>query len=97
MIQSDALSRQPDFSLGEDYNNVDIMLLPEALFIDLIDVKLQKKIVQTNNLDTNTAKVVKLLFKVPLNLRRDLEEWKTKTFKGNTVLFYKGKAYIPKD
>ena len=41
MVQSDALSRQPDFYLNEDDDNTDITLLPDNLFVNLIDLDLQ--------------------------------------------------------
>jgi len=41
MIQSDALFRQPDHCPEEDSDNKDIILLPEDLFINLIDIDLQ--------------------------------------------------------
>jgi len=42
MIQSDALSQQPDHCPEEDNNNEDMILLPENLFINLIDIDLQQ-------------------------------------------------------
>ena len=41
MIQSDALSRRPDFVPEEDNDNEDIMMLPDNLFVNLIDLDLQ--------------------------------------------------------
>ena len=38
MIQSDALSQRPDHCPTEDNGNEDMVLLPDNLFIDLIDV-----------------------------------------------------------
>jgi len=37
MIQSDTLSRHPDFYLDDDDNNTDITLLPDDLFVNLVD------------------------------------------------------------
>ena len=45
MIQSDALSRQPDFIPDEDHDNENRILLPEDMFINLIDTNLQDRIV----------------------------------------------------
>ena len=42
MILSDALSRQPDHGIGAKHDNEDATLLPETLFIRLIDLKLQQ-------------------------------------------------------
>ena len=41
MIQSDTISRQPDFIPDKDTDNEDIMMLPDNLFIQLLDVDLQ--------------------------------------------------------
>jgi len=41
MIQSDVLPRQPDHCSEEDNDNEDMVLLPENLFINLIDIDLQ--------------------------------------------------------
>ena len=42
MVQSDALSRRPNLCPGEDNDNEDIIMLPENVFIDLIDEGLQR-------------------------------------------------------
>ena len=44
MIQSDALSRRPDLMPEEDENDEPATLLPETLFVNLIDTELQEKI-----------------------------------------------------
>jgi hypothetical protein len=41
MIQSDALSRRPDYIPEIDEDNENITMLPDGLFINLIDVDLQ--------------------------------------------------------
>ena len=41
MIQSDALLRRPDFIPDKDTDNEDIMMLPDNLFIQLLDIELQ--------------------------------------------------------
>jgi hypothetical protein len=40
MLLADALSRRPDMIPEEDHNNEDIILLPDNLFINLIDMAL---------------------------------------------------------
>ena len=42
MVQSDALSRRPNLCPGEDNDNEDVIMLPENVFIDLIDEGLQR-------------------------------------------------------
>jgi len=98
MIQSDALSRRPDFALDEDHDNEDVTLLPDKLFINLIDMDLQKRIASSPDLDTIAADAVKtLLEQGPTSVRNDLSDWTTELLENNNVLFYKGRNYIPKD
>ena len=100
MVLSDALSRRPDLCPEEDNDNSDVIVLPEHLFIKLIDVDLQERITNANELDTDMANVLQtLLGNGPTTLRNDLSDWTTEEFKGRQILFYnyKGKNYIPKD
>ena len=98
MILSDTLSWQPDFVPEKDTNNEDIILLPDQLFINLIDIELQWEIANTDNLDTNaTAAIMLLLGKGPTDLKQDLSDWTTEDSEGKPILFYQGKNYILKD
>jgi len=66
--------------------------------IHLIDLDLQQKIANSNNLDTEAIDAINLLLeKGPTNVRHDLEDWTTEEFEGKNVLFFQGKNYIPKD
>jgi hypothetical protein len=50
--------QRPDlFPQGID--NEDVIVLPEHLFINLIDIELQKKIANAKNMDYDTAEAVK--------------------------------------
>jgi hypothetical protein len=51
MVQSDALSCRPDFYLNDDDDNVDITLLPDKLFVNLIDFDLQRRIAESDSYD----------------------------------------------
>ena len=42
MIQSDALSRRPDFIPDKDTDNEDIIMLPDNIFLQLLDMDLQR-------------------------------------------------------
>ena len=76
MILSDTLLQQPDFVPKKDTDNEDIILLPDRLFINLIDIELQQEIANTNNLDTDaTATIMLLLGKGPTDLKWDLSDW----------------------
>ena len=104
MILSDTLSQRPDFIPEKDTDNENMILLPDKLFgstavtIHLIDTDLQRKIVDSNDLNTEATMAIELLLgKGPTNLQKDLEDWMTQEFEGKNILFYQGKNYIPKD
>jgi len=59
MFQSDALSRRPDHIPEKDNDNEDITILPDSLFINLIDTELQQQIADSKTLDTNAAEALK--------------------------------------
>ena len=61
MILSDALSRWPDFVLKEDDNNDNLTMLPDDLFINLIDVDLQRRIANCETLDKDATDALALL------------------------------------
>src|ERR1700678_1184364 len=94
-IQADALSRQPDLC-PQGTDNEDVVVLPEHLFVNLIDMKLQKKIANAKNMDYDAAEAIKeLLGKGPKEAKKDMEDWKVEEFEGENILFYKGKNYVP--
>ena len=98
MILSDTLSWWPDFVPEKDTDNKDIVLLLDQLFINLINIELQREISNTNNLDTNaTTAIMLLLGKGPTDLKQDLSDWMTEDFEGKSILFYQGKNYILKN
>src|ERR1700734_95526 len=98
MVLSDALSRRPDLCPEEDNDNENIVVLPDHMFVNLLDVDLQRRIAAADELDTNASEVLKILLGTgPAVLRNDLSDWTTEDFGGKPVLFYKGKNYIPKD
>jgi len=70
----------------------------QPISINLIDLDLQRRIANSNDLDTEAIDAINLLLeKGPTNLQRDLEDWTTEEFEGKNVLFFQGKNYIPKD
>ena len=98
MVQSDALSRRPDFTPENDNDNEDITMLPENLFIHLIDTDLQNRIAECKDMDKDaTDALIMLLDQKSTSLRTGLEDWTTEKFGDKNVLFFKGKNYIPKD
>ena len=75
MIQSDALSRRPDLCPENNNNTEDIIMLPDDLFLNLIDLELQKKIAISDDLDGNAAEALKLLLEtVPTSMMADRSE-----------------------
>ena len=73
-------------------------MLPNEIFVNLINTDLQERIAIANNLDRNAAEVLKLLLeKSPAEMTTGLEDWRLENTNGQNILFYKGKNYIPKD
>ena len=98
MIQSDALSRRADLYPENDRDNEDKVLLPENIFIHLIDTELQREIANSEKLDFDAANAIKtLLNSKPGEKMKNLEDWTTQSFEGKNMLFYKGRNYIPDD
>jgi hypothetical protein len=72
--------------------------LPEHLFVNLIDMELQKKIANAKNMDYDTAEAIKkLLEQEPKEAKKNLIDWEVEEFERENVLFYKGKNYVPID
>jgi hypothetical protein len=96
MAQFDALSRRPDFVPETDNDNEDIPMLPENLFINLIDIDLQERIANCDAMDQDAMEAITtLLEQGPANVRNDLDDWTLEKVNGKNILFYKGKNYIP--
>ena len=96
MIQSDTLSRRPDFVPDVDNDNEDITMLPSDLFVTLIDTDLQQRIADCDALDKDaTEALTTLLEQGPASVRNTLDDWTLEKFNGKNILFYKGKNYIP--
>ena len=64
MIQSDALSCRPDLCPEDDNDNEDIIMLPQDMFLNLIDTELQNRIALLNDLDDIAAESLKLLLEM---------------------------------
>ena len=98
IIQLDTLSRRPDFTPEEDTDNENIMMLPDELFISLIDTELQERILACEKLDSDTMEALKVLLEEgPITIRNQLLDWTVERIEGKQVLYYQGKNYIPKD
>ena len=98
MIQSDALSRRPDHGIEGQQEEEDTIMLPDNLFIRLLDTNLQERILNGKELDIDVKNAMEtLLQEGPTSLKNDLEDWKLEEVDGKKTIFYKGKNYIPKD
>ena len=98
MIQSDALSRRPDFIPDKDTDNEDITMLPDNLFIQLLDIYLQRRIANTHDHDEEVTKALSTMIdQGPHAIQRELGDWTIEKFEGRDVVFFKGKNYIPRN
>jgi hypothetical protein len=97
MILSDALSRRPDHCPEEDETKEEI-LLPDDLFLNLLDINLRDRITRNKDFDFDVTRAIKLLQeRGPTSIQNDLEDWKIEQVDDQKTIFYKGKQYIPKD
>jgi RNase H-like domain found in reverse transcriptase/Integrase zinc binding domain len=98
MVQSDALSRWPDYGTDELMEEEDKVVLPDNFLINLLDTELQEQILNGKKLDLDVKNTIKTLMKKgPTSLKNDLEDWKIEEIDGWKKIFSKGKNYIPKD
>ena len=98
MTQANALSRRSDHYQKEDRDNENMILLPNDLFVNLLDMELQNQILEVCNIDYNILEALDQLLNSNISdLSKDLDDWKVeKTDKGNAI-FYQGWNYVPKD
>jgi hypothetical protein len=64
-IQANSLSWRPDLC-PQGTDNKDVIVLPKHLFVNLIDMKLQKKIANAKNMDYDAAEAIKELLEQDL-------------------------------
>jgi len=92
MIQSDALSRCLDHVPEKDTNNENIVLLPDELFIKLINMELTKIIESAATSDEFVKNMDKVLsMKGVPPIKSNLSDWKIE----DGILFYQDQCYIP--
>jgi hypothetical protein len=98
MVQSDALFRRPDYGTNERMEEEDKVVLPDNLFINLLDTELQERILNRKELDLDVKNAIEMLIEEgPTSLKNDLQDWKIEEIDGQKMIFFKGKNYIPKD
>jgi hypothetical protein len=83
MVQSDALSRRPDYGTDERMEEKDKVVLPDNLFIDLLNTELQKRIVNGKELDLDVKNAIETLMEEgPTSLKNNLQDWKIEEIDG---------------
>jgi hypothetical protein len=94
MVQLDALSRRSDYIHGEDTDNENKILLPDDIFIKLIDTELAEEIKNAVGKDELFAKTLEALKQTGTPpIKSDLSDWKFE----EGLLFFKNRCYIPPD
>ena len=101
MVQLDALSQRPDLHPDKDNDNKDIVMLPNSMFLNLIDTTLQDKIANADDLDQQAIDALNSLLNntltAPSPLKNDLQDWSFTEENGHHFLFYKNKTYVPRN
>ena len=98
IIQSDAQSWRPDHGIDESTGRKKQTLLPDNMFINLLDIDLQERILNSSDKMTDIKTTLETIMKEGLtNLQNDLANWKIENVDGKKTIFYKGKNYIPND
>jgi len=93
MIQSDALFCHPDHII-DDNDNDDIILLPDSLFVRIIDTDLHYSIFEATMKDTLFASALEALTtNGPFTITSKLEDWCLE----DGLLFFKDRCFIPAD
>jgi len=84
MIQSDALSQWPDHCPEEHNDNEDMILLPENLFINLINIDLQRQIAEVDSMDKDAELALLLLLNGHI-----ADDWTMEKFKDHDIFSIK--------
>ena len=92
LASPDALSHRPDHSPDDDNDNEHVTLLPQSLFINLIDTSLARKIAASSDSDPVVLTALSAIDgEMPLPFRSQLSDW---TYKEG-ILSYKNWVYVP--
>ena len=74
------------------------ILLLDDLFVNLLDVNLQERILNAKDLDMDIKNVIETIQRNgPTNFLNNISDWKIEEINGQKTIFYKGKNYIPRD
>ena len=74
-------------------------MLPDNLFIRLLDIDLQRQIANVHDQDDEVTKALSTMVveQGPHIIRWELGDWTIEEFKGWDIVFFNGKNYIPCD
>ena len=73
-------------------------MLPNNLFVNLIDVELQQRIANCDAMDKDATDALTTLLNQRSNAIGDqLSEWTMEKFNEKHILFFKGKNYVPQN
>jgi Integrase zinc binding domain len=76
----------------------DKVVLPDNLFINLLNTELQEQLLNGKELDLDIKNTIKTLMEEgPTHLKNNLQDWKIKEIDGQKTILFKGKNYILKD
>src|SRR6266545_399813 len=94
MIVANAISRHTDWLKGIDQDNVDVVALPDALWIELVDIELQDAVANAQKNDELAQEATRNLADPSVSPSR----WTIETSgldSSTRLLFYNGRLYIP--
>src|SRR6266540_4911988 len=94
MIVADALSRRADWLKGIDQDNVDVVALPDALWIKLVDTELQDTVANAQKNDELAQEALHSLTDPSVSPSR----WTIVPSGSDSftcLMFYNGHLYIP--
>ena len=95
VVQSNALSRWPDFIPEEDTDNEDVTMLPDTLLINLIDTELQERILNCEKFDSDAMEALKtLLEEGQFRINCPISPWNESM--ENRFCITKGRTTFPK-
>ena len=92
MIQSDVLSWQPDLIPKMDHDNENMMLLPNNLCLNLLDITLQEQVLNLGQVDDFLR-----MFSPTDSPFGSPNGWKLELVDELNTLFYEDRNYIPDD
>ena len=90
MVQSDALSRRPDYLQGEDEEET--TMLPNSLFISTLDISLRDRLIAATEQDLLAKEAIESIQKTSIPpLRSAITDWTI----DNELILFKQRIYVP--